>query len=189
MSHGRTILGRDDVMEGVAEMMPEVQVEATFPDGTKLVTVHDPIPEETRMIPGERSPPLAISTLNVGPRDRTRDGRQHGDRPVQVGSHYHFAEANPGLEFDRAAARGFRLNIPAGTAVRFEPGQSREVELVALAGARRVFGFRGDVMGESLMRTISRATTRACSAPRRRPRAPGRFRAVHRGREGPHHLR
>jgi urease subunit beta len=67
---------------------------------------------------------------------------------VQVGSHYHFAEANPGLAFDRAAARGYRLNIPAGTAVRFEPGQSREVELVALAGARRVFGFRGDVMGD-----------------------------------------
>ncbi|MFT7286929.1 MAG: urease subunit beta [Halieaceae bacterium] len=70
-----------------------------------------------------------------------------GDRPVQIGSHYHFAEANPALEFDRAAARGFRLNIPAGTAVRFEPGQRREVELVELAGLRRVYGFRGDVMG------------------------------------------
>ncbi|MEO1079222.1 MAG: urease subunit beta [Pseudomonadota bacterium] len=71
-----------------------------------------------------------------------------GDRPVQVGSHYHFAETNPALEFDRAAARGFRLDIPAGTAVRFEPGQNREVRLVALAGARRVYGFRGDVMGD-----------------------------------------
>jgi len=71
-----------------------------------------------------------------------------GDRPVQVGSHYHFAESNPALEFDRAAARGFRLDIPAGTAVRFEPGQQREVQLVALVGARRVFGFRGDVMGD-----------------------------------------
>ena len=70
------------------------------------------------------------------------------DRPVQVGSHYHFAESNPALQFERAQARGFRLNIPAGTAVRFEPGQSRDVELVALAGARRVFGFRGDVMGD-----------------------------------------
>ncbi|HCP02917.1 MAG TPA: urease subunit beta [Pseudomonas sp.] len=70
-----------------------------------------------------------------------------GDRPVQVGSHYHFAETNPALQFDRDAARGFRLNIAAGTAVRFEPGQSREVELVALAGERKVYGFRGDVMG------------------------------------------
>lgn len=72
----------------------------------------------------------------------------NGDRPVQVGSHYHFAEANPALSFDRDAARGFRLDIPAGTAVRFEPGQERRVTLVALAGARRVFGFRGDVMGD-----------------------------------------
>jgi len=70
-----------------------------------------------------------------------------GDRPVQVGSHYHFAEVNPGLAFGRAAARGFRLDIPAGTAIRFEPGQSREVQLVALAGDRIVIGFRGDVMG------------------------------------------
>jgi urease subunit beta len=70
-----------------------------------------------------------------------------GDRPIQVGSHYHFAETNPALDFNRAAARGFRLNIPAGTAVRFEPGSERTVELVAYAGARAVFGFRGEVMG------------------------------------------
>jgi urease beta subunit len=81
-------------------------------------------------------------TLNAGRETRTLTVVNTGDRPVQVGSHYHFAEANPGLAFDRAAARGYRLDIPAGTAVRFEPGQSREVELVALAGARRVFGFR-----------------------------------------------
>jgi urease beta subunit len=71
-----------------------------------------------------------------------------GDRPIQVGSHYHFFETNSGLSFDRQAARGMRLNIPAGTAVRFEPGQSREVTLVALDGARRVYGFRQDVMGD-----------------------------------------
>lgn len=70
-----------------------------------------------------------------------------GDRPIQVGSHYHFYETNPALEFDRARARGFRLNIAAGTAVRFEPGQSREVELVAYAGKRLVYGFRGELMG------------------------------------------
>ena len=71
-----------------------------------------------------------------------------GDRPIQVGSHYHFFETNPGLRFDRAKARGFRLDIPAGTAVRFEPGQSRDVRLVALAGDREVYGFRGEVMGK-----------------------------------------
>lgn len=71
-----------------------------------------------------------------------------GDRPIQVGSHYHFFEANPGLSFDREKARGFRLDIPAGTAVRFEPGQTRSVTLTALRGARRAVGFRGDVMGE-----------------------------------------
>ena len=71
-----------------------------------------------------------------------------GDRPIQVGSHYHFAETNPALAFDRLAARGFRLDIPAGTAVRFEPGQTRSVTLVAYAGERRVYGFNGDVMGE-----------------------------------------
>ncbi|WP_425341368.1 urease subunit beta [Escherichia coli] len=72
----------------------------------------------------------------------------HGDRPIQVGSHYHFAEVNPALKFDRQKARGYRLNIAAGTAVRFEPGQKREVDLVALSGARIVHGFRGDIMGE-----------------------------------------
>uniref|UniRef100_UPI001CD10F40 urease subunit beta n=1 Tax=Escherichia coli TaxID=562 RepID=UPI001CD10F40 len=71
----------------------------------------------------------------------------HGDRPIQVGSHYHFAEVNPALKFDRQQAAGYRLNIPAGTAVRFEPGQNREVELGAIAGHRAVFGFRGEVMG------------------------------------------
>jgi urease subunit beta len=93
------------------------------------------------MIPGETITAPGELTLNAGRETRTLTVVNHGDRPVQVGSHYHFAEANPGLAFDRAAARGYRLNIPAGTAVRFEPGQSREVELVALAGARRVFGF------------------------------------------------
>jgi urease subunit beta len=71
-----------------------------------------------------------------------------GDRPIQVGSHYHFAEANPALRFDRAAARGMRLDVPSGSAVRFEPGQVREVTLVPFGGARRVIGFRGDVMGD-----------------------------------------
>jgi urease beta subunit len=100
------------------------------------------------MIPGEMIVADGDLLLNEGRETCTLRVVNHGDRPVQVGSHYHFAEANPALEFDRDAARGYRLNIPAGTAVRFEPGQGREVELVALAGARRVFGFRGDVMGD-----------------------------------------
>ncbi len=99
------------------------------------------------MIPGEiRVLPGAIE-LNPGrPTLRLRVAN-HGDRPIQVGSHYHFQETNPALAFDRAAARGFRLNIAAGTAVRFEPGQTREVELVAYAGDRIVQGFNGQVMG------------------------------------------
>ncbi|MBM9595149.1 urease subunit beta [Roseitranquillus sediminis] len=99
------------------------------------------------MIPGEVMPAPGEITLNAGREAVTLDVANTGDRPVQVGSHYHFAEANPGLAFDRAAARGMRLDIPAGTAVRFEPGQTHEVRLVPYAGARRVFGFRGQVMG------------------------------------------
>lgn len=99
------------------------------------------------MIPGEMITAEGEITLNEGRETVSVSVVNTGDRPVQVGSHYHFAESNPALEFDRAAARGFRLNIPAGTAVRFEPGQTREVELVALAGDRKVYGFRGEVMG------------------------------------------
>ncbi len=99
------------------------------------------------MIPGEMITAEGEITLNEGRETVSVSVVNTGDRPVQVGSHYHFAESNPALEFDRGAARGFRLNIPAGTAVRFEPGQTREVELVALAGDRKVYGFRGEVMG------------------------------------------
>ena len=99
------------------------------------------------MIPGEIDTVDGDIELNAGRETRTLAVTNTGDRPVQVGSHYHFAETNTALHFDRAAARGFRLNIAAGTAVRFEPGQSRTIELVALAGARVVHGFHGDVMG------------------------------------------
>ncbi|MEH6491145.1 urease subunit beta [Halopseudomonas sp.] len=99
------------------------------------------------MIPGEIQTRPGSLQLNEGRETLVISVANSGDRPVQVGSHYHFAETNPALQFDRAAARGFRLNIAAGTAVRFEPGQSREIELVALAGERKVYGFRGDVMG------------------------------------------
>ena len=99
------------------------------------------------MIPGEIFPAEGTLTLNDGRETVTLMVANTGDRPVQVGSHYHFAEANPALEFDRAAARGMRLDIPAGSAVRFEPGQRREVALVPVAGARRIYGFNGQVMG------------------------------------------
>ena len=100
------------------------------------------------MIPGELFPADGNITLNAGADAVTLMVANTGDRPVQVGSHYHFAEANPALEFDRSAAHGMRLDIAAGTAVRFEPGQRREVTLVLLGGARKVFGFNGEVMGE-----------------------------------------
>ncbi|BBP85700.1 MULTISPECIES: urease subunit beta [Pseudomonas] len=100
------------------------------------------------MIPGEYQIQDGEIELNAGRRTLRLSVANTGDRPIQVGSHYHFFETNDALAFDRAAARGMRLNIPAGTAVRFEPGQSREVELVDLAGARRVFGFAGRVMGD-----------------------------------------
>ena len=100
------------------------------------------------MIPGEVICEDGELELNAGRAQRRLTVSNTGDRPVQVGSHYHFFEVNPALSFERAAARGYRLDIPAGTAVRFEPGQAREVVLVALAGARRVFGGRAAVMGE-----------------------------------------
>ncbi len=99
------------------------------------------------MIPGEVFPAAGEVELNVGREAVEVEVANTGDRPVQVGSHYHFAETNPALSFDRAAARGRRLDIPAGTAVRFEPGQTRCVSLIPFAGARVVHGFRGDVEG------------------------------------------
>ena len=99
------------------------------------------------MTPGEVLAQSGELVLNPGRRTLTLVVQNSGDRPIQVGSHYHFAEVNAALRFDRAEARGMRLNIASGLAVRFEPGQQRTVELVDLAGARKVFGFRGDVMG------------------------------------------
>ena len=99
------------------------------------------------MTPGEFSIQPGEIELNVGRECVSISVANTGDRPIQVGSHYHFAETNQALSFDRSLARGFRLNIAAGTAVRFEPGQHRAVELVAFAGHRRIFGFRGEVMG------------------------------------------
>jgi urease subunit gamma/beta len=153
MSFGRTILSADDVMDGVASMIDELSVEATFPDGTKLVTVHHPIAPSAgdggadAVVPGEILPREGTVTLNAGRDSITIDVSNTGDRPVQVGSHFHFFEANRALRFDRAAAFGCRLDIPAGTAVRFEPGEERPVHLVPLGGARVAIGFNSLVDG------------------------------------------
>ncbi|GGC46904.1 urease subunit gamma [Chelatococcus reniformis] len=145
MSYGASILTTDDVMPGVAAMTPMLQVEATFPDGTKLVTVHEPIrpgheAADAGPTPGEIIPADGDIELNAGRRPAAAIVINTGDRPVQVGSHFHFFEANKALDFDRATAFGMRLDIPAGTAVRFEPGQSKEVKLVAFGGRREVSG-------------------------------------------------
>jgi urease subunit gamma/beta len=150
---GSTILTTGDVMPGVASMMPILQVECVFPDGTKLVTVHEPIrpaegAEPDTLEPGAILPTEGEIELGAGRPRVTIEVVNTGDRPVQIGSHYHFYEVNDALAFDREAARGFRLNIAAGTAVRFEPGQERTVELVELAGERIVYGFNGKVMGK-----------------------------------------
>ena len=165
MALGRTLLGRRQVMPGVASMLHEVQVEGTFPDGTKLVTVHHPIASEdgdlklalygsflpvpdlsvfgddqTSLTPGECLPKAGTIELNPGRETVTLDVTNTGDRPVQVGSHYHFVETNAALRFDRGAAYGKRLDIPAGTAVRFEPGETKPVTLVAIAGDQIIRG-------------------------------------------------
>ncbi len=159
MEYGRQLLTEDDVMDGVSAMIPDIQVEATFTDGTKLVTVHNPIqpvkssPEEVSsddiLIPGEVLINFSEEIeININ-RERVKVVVSNlGDRPIQIGSHYHFFETNSALSFDREKTKGFRLNIPSGTAVRFEPGQEREVELVKYAGNNMIYGFNGKIMGE-----------------------------------------
>lgn len=182
MDLGRQLLGRTDVMDHVPEMIVEVQVEGTFPDGSKLVTVHHPIAAEhgnlelalygsflpvpmgaltastttdtvhaapetdvTGVVPtfrsaGEIMPADGEIVLNEGREALQITVTNRGDRPIQVGSHYHFAQTNRALDFDRGAATGRRLDIPAGTAVRFEPGETKTVALVDIAGNRVVRG-------------------------------------------------
>lgn len=150
MQAGAQVLRADQVMDGVADMIHDVQVEATFPDGTKLVTVHNPIrgAGKAGVVAGEIIPAEGEIEINAHLSAITIAVTNTADRPIQVGSHYHFYETNAGLQFDREKTRGFRLDIAAGTAVRFEPGQSREVQLVPLSGAREVYGFRQAVMGK-----------------------------------------
>ncbi|HIF18959.1 MAG TPA: urease subunit gamma [Gammaproteobacteria bacterium] len=160
MSYGRQLLTTEDVMQGVDSMISDIQVEATFPDGTKLVTIHNPIKpiEEVGdidqqldevLIPGEVLINMSDEIEINLDRNRIRISvANHGDRPIQVGSHYHFYETNSALYFDREKTKGFRLNIPSGTAVRFEPGQERKVELVEYDGKKVVYGFNAKVMGK-----------------------------------------
>ena len=150
MDFGRTLLNGDDVMDGVADMIPDVQVEATFPDGTKLVTVHEPIVTNKAplLIAGEVITAAGDIELNAGRKKVEVEVANTGDRPIQIGSHYHFFETNSALQFERDKTRGFRLDIPAGTAVRFEPGQSRQVVLVEYAGDQIIYGFNAQIMGK-----------------------------------------
>lgn len=155
MGYGSTILSTADVLPGVPAMLGILQVEAMFDDGTKLVTVHEPI-RPAEGAPADTVEPGAISavegelTLNAGRPRVTLSVVNTGDRPVQIGSHYHFFETNRGLDFDRADAYGKRLDIPAGTAVRFEPGQRKDVTLVAFGGAQELTGLNNLTQGAAL---------------------------------------
>ena len=165
MNVGRQLLGRNQVMSGVPEMIYDVQVEGTFPDGSKLVTVHHPIASENgdlklalhgsflpvpkrsvfkpvahELIPGSSEIKDGEIELNAGRATVEVAVTTLGDRPIQVGSHYHFIETNASLQFDRGAAYGKRLDIPAGTAVRFEPGETKTVKLVEIAGKKVIRG-------------------------------------------------
>jgi len=174
MDKGKNLLGLADVLPGVVELLHEVQVEGTFPDGSKLVTVHQPICQENGnaqlALYGSGLSPSSqkkedTNTCNPSPGEfqlndqdiLLNEGRESfsllvtnsGDRPVQVGSHYPFFETNPALRFDREKSYGYRLNIPAGTAVRFEPGEAKEVQLVELAGKKAIYGGNALISGET----------------------------------------
>ncbi len=148
MQYGRKLLSSDDVMEGIAEMIHEIQIEATFPDGTKLVTVHDPIECTNKLIPGEMFIDEGSIKLNEGKHIKVITVTNTGDRPIQCGSHFHFYEVNSKLDFDRQKAYGMRLDIPSGTATRFEPGESKDVRLVEIGGSREVYGLNNKVNGK-----------------------------------------
>jgi urease subunit gamma/beta len=181
MDWGRKLLGYADVMEGVPEMVSEVQIEGTFPDGSKLVTVHHPIvgdfgdlslalygsflPIPNReikdrlytntRIPGEIFVKPGELLINEGRETKTLEVCNRGDRPIQVGSHYPFFESNRALSFNRGQSYGMRLNIPAGTAVRFEPGETKTVTLVSIGGNRILSG--GNALAEGPLSEHNRA--------------------------------
>ncbi|MCE3039708.1 urease subunit alpha [Helicobacter anatolicus] len=141
MSYGKQILKADDVMDGVASLIHDVQVEVSFADGTKLVTVHTPIEDNGKLNPGEYILKDEDIILNAGRESIKIVVTNKGDRPIQVGSHFHFFETNKLLSFDREKAYGKRLDIASGTSVRFEPGETKTVELIDFGGNQRVYGF------------------------------------------------
>jgi urease subunit gamma/beta len=183
MNLGKAILGLHDVMPGVGDLLAEVQIEGTFPDGTKLVTVHEPVcreegneslallgsglvrrkrpdPPQVEAVPGEVAVGEGDIEINAGRPVTEMVVTNRGDRPVQVGSHYPFSETNPLLEFDRRGAVGKRLDIAAGTAVRFEPGESRAVRLVPAGGFARTHGAQGFLDGPEDPDAVARALER-----------------------------
>ncbi len=148
MNYGTKLLTADDVMDGVPEMIHEIQIESTMPDGTKLVTVHNPIKGNGRLVPGEFLIDEGDVVLNEGTQAVELTVANTGDRPIQAGSHFHFFELNKALDFDRKAAYGMRLDIPSGTAVRFEPGEKKTVRLIPIGGERVGYGLNGLVNGK-----------------------------------------
>ncbi|MDO5643579.1 MAG: urease subunit beta [Paracoccus sp. (in: a-proteobacteria)] len=189
MAKGGTILGLREVMPGVGDMLGEVHVEGTFPDGTKLVAVRNPItqatgdlalalygsflplPEPSLFGTPEAETAGAITTpgddleLNAGRTAVTISATNTDSRPIQIGSHFHFVEANPRLQFDREAAYGKRLDIPAGNSIRFEPGETKTVTLVGIAGNRVIRGGNrladGQVGAAGLKATLGRVAARS----------------------------
>lgn len=168
IAFGSTILTQDDVLPGVAELLPMLQVEGSFSDGTKLVTIHEPVrpglaaADPDLIVPGEIIAMDGDIELNAGRTRAILKALNTGDRPIQIGSHFHFFEVNRALQFDRAAAFGKHLDIPAGTAVRFEPGDEKEVALVDFGGSREIFGLNGLTDGsvdgkDSLAQALDRA--------------------------------
>ncbi|MDR0762796.1 MAG: urease subunit gamma [Campylobacteraceae bacterium] len=147
MVEAAKVLTKDDVIEGIACMMSLVQVEAVFEDGTKLVSIHNPILDENSDEIGGYIIKEGEIELNAKAKETRIEVKNSGDRPIQVGSHFHFFETNSFLEFDRYKAYGKRLNIPAGTSVRFEPGSHKKVSLIPYGGKRFVSGFNGLVEG------------------------------------------
>ena len=189
MEIGGTLLGKREVLPGVAEMVGEVHVEGTFPDGTKLVAVRSPITREegdlrlalfgsflpvpnASLFAEEEDEKAGVITaaegsliLNEGRASATISVTNSDERPIQVGSHFHFVEANPRLKFDRDAAYGKRLDIPAGSAIRFEPGETKEVTLVEIAGNQVIRGGNnladGHVGSANRKATLTRISERA----------------------------
>lgn len=151
IERGRSVLGPGDVMDGVREVVRHLEIEALFPSGTALVAIDDPVggasPGKHAAAPGAVTTPEGTIAVNPGRATVELDVTNAGDEPVFVSSHYHFFEANAALGFDRSQALGMRLDIPAGTAVGWDPGQRRRVRLVALAGRGVAYGFRGLVQG------------------------------------------